>query len=153
MSGTDLAYGAICLRACYALSGTDLAFGAIRLRARYALSGTGLSYGAIFLRACYGMSSTDAMNRVIAMRCPVLTRGMEQWRRSSIASGGDFDDVRATDLLCARAMLRMCCAQSGTDTAYAAMRCPVLTAYAAMRCPPGTDTAYVAKGLRCDARF
>eukprot|EP00961_Rhodomonas_salina_P057303 770301-Rhodomonas_salina.4 len=31
MSGTDLAYGAICLRLCYSLPGTDLASGAICL--------------------------------------------------------------------------------------------------------------------------
>eukprot|EP00961_Rhodomonas_salina_P268376 3626788-Rhodomonas_salina.1 len=32
MSGTDLAYGAICLRPCYAMSGTDLAYRATRFR-------------------------------------------------------------------------------------------------------------------------
>eukprot|EP00961_Rhodomonas_salina_P146898 1977328-Rhodomonas_salina.2 len=53
MSGTDLAYGAICLRdmplSAYAKSGTDLAYGAITLRTYlwcYAKSGTDLAYGA-----------------------------------------------------------------------------------------------------------
>eukprot|EP00961_Rhodomonas_salina_P246315 3328190-Rhodomonas_salina.1 len=45
MSGTDVAYGAICLRACYAISGTDIAYGAICLRACYAISGTDVAYG------------------------------------------------------------------------------------------------------------
>eukprot|EP00961_Rhodomonas_salina_P097912 1317728-Rhodomonas_salina.4 len=49
LSGTDIAYVDIALRARYALSGTDLAYGAncfaIGLGARYALSGTDLACG------------------------------------------------------------------------------------------------------------
>eukprot|EP00961_Rhodomonas_salina_P239794 3239419-Rhodomonas_salina.2 len=63
MSGTDIAYaamralcdvrphfalraGAICLRACYAMSSTDISCGAIGLRACYKTSGTDAVYGA-----------------------------------------------------------------------------------------------------------
>eukprot|EP00961_Rhodomonas_salina_P086295 1159930-Rhodomonas_salina.1 len=60
MSGTSIAYGAACLRACYAKSGTEVAYGAICLREvrawchlptrspvlTYAKSGTEVAYGA-----------------------------------------------------------------------------------------------------------
>eukprot|EP00961_Rhodomonas_salina_P069130 927976-Rhodomonas_salina.2 len=46
----------ICLRACCAMSGTDMAYGGIGLRA---MSGTDLPDGGITLRACYAMSGTD----------------------------------------------------------------------------------------------
>eukprot|EP00961_Rhodomonas_salina_P081116 1090819-Rhodomonas_salina.3 len=59
MSGTELAYGGVFLRACYAISGTDIVYGATRegasisqpkylsprvLRNRYAMSGTDRAY-------------------------------------------------------------------------------------------------------------
>eukprot|EP00961_Rhodomonas_salina_P249864 3377107-Rhodomonas_salina.11 len=40
MPGTNIAYGAICLRTRYAMSGTDVAYGTICLRPRYAVPGT-----------------------------------------------------------------------------------------------------------------
>eukprot|EP00961_Rhodomonas_salina_P185022 2498234-Rhodomonas_salina.3 len=76
MSGTGIAHGAICLRACYALSGTEIADAArcrgtppISLRASYLMSDTGIPYAcyarpdiassAICLQACYALSGTD----------------------------------------------------------------------------------------------
>eukprot|EP00961_Rhodomonas_salina_P238586 3224595-Rhodomonas_salina.2 len=71
-SGTERAYGAIGLRACYAMSGTEIASGhstssthrtlplgvrtaryAISLHACYAMSGTDLACAAVALRTCY----------------------------------------------------------------------------------------------------
>eukprot|EP00961_Rhodomonas_salina_P221799 2999249-Rhodomonas_salina.1 len=46
MSGTEIAYPAICVRACYAVSGTEIASRAICLRACYALCGTEIAYAA-----------------------------------------------------------------------------------------------------------
>eukprot|EP00961_Rhodomonas_salina_P036379 488954-Rhodomonas_salina.1 len=51
MSGSDIAYGCIGLRACYAMSGTDLAYAATCLRVPtrvwcYGMSGTDLAYDA-----------------------------------------------------------------------------------------------------------
>eukprot|EP00961_Rhodomonas_salina_P303942 3941419-Rhodomonas_salina.3 len=51
MPGTDLAYGAICLRACDAILRTDLAYGDTGVRACYAMSGTDLAYGAMPIAA------------------------------------------------------------------------------------------------------
>eukprot|EP00961_Rhodomonas_salina_P237439 3209742-Rhodomonas_salina.2 len=48
MSGTELAYVAIFLRVCYAISGTELAYGAISLRVCYAVSATELASVPIF---------------------------------------------------------------------------------------------------------
>eukprot|EP00961_Rhodomonas_salina_P008363 113604-Rhodomonas_salina.3 len=45
MSGTDVPYIAICLRARYTMSGTGIPYVAICLRARYAISGTDVVYG------------------------------------------------------------------------------------------------------------
>eukprot|EP00961_Rhodomonas_salina_P281412 3802399-Rhodomonas_salina.1 len=52
MSGTDVAYAVICLRACYAMSGTDLAYAAIVC---YAMSGTGLA------AICLTLSGTELL--------------------------------------------------------------------------------------------
>eukprot|EP00961_Rhodomonas_salina_P072476 974010-Rhodomonas_salina.2 len=57
MPGTEKAYGAMLLRACYAMPGTDVAYGATRQRAR------GWRYRA----ASYWYGPT---------RCPVLTQRM-----------------------------------------------------------------------------
>eukprot|EP00961_Rhodomonas_salina_P002701 37248-Rhodomonas_salina.5 len=68
MSGTEIAYGAgvgsaggeywrPCTR--YLPTRTDLAYGAISLRVCCAMSGTDLACGAISLRVCYAMSGTD----------------------------------------------------------------------------------------------
>eukprot|EP00961_Rhodomonas_salina_P187443 2530558-Rhodomonas_salina.1 len=65
MSGTDLAYGAISLRACYAMTGTDLGYGDTVLRACYAMSGTDLGYG-----APSEASSVD-MNQVSSPHCEI----------------------------------------------------------------------------------
>eukprot|EP00961_Rhodomonas_salina_P051056 685142-Rhodomonas_salina.3 len=88
MSGTDLAYAAIGVRACYTISHTKMLYGAMGLCACYAMSGTDRAYGATAavvsahadarvimersyfpvryqvrgatsLRACYAMSGTD----------------------------------------------------------------------------------------------
>eukprot|EP00961_Rhodomonas_salina_P210583 2843557-Rhodomonas_salina.1 len=70
MSGTGIAYGAICpcdniaygtscLRARYAMSGAKIAYGGISLRACNAMSGADIPYGDICLCACYAMSGTD----------------------------------------------------------------------------------------------
>eukprot|EP00961_Rhodomonas_salina_P266887 3606210-Rhodomonas_salina.1 len=45
MSGTELAYGTIRLRACYAISGTELAYAAIC----HAMCSTNIAYTAILL--------------------------------------------------------------------------------------------------------
>eukprot|EP00961_Rhodomonas_salina_P242224 3272292-Rhodomonas_salina.1 len=84
MSGTDMAYGGICLLALYAIPGTEIAYGAMcRGDTRvwcYATSGTDIAYGAMrrprmgrqrpgqqarilvgsatCLRACYAMPGT-----------------------------------------------------------------------------------------------
>eukprot|EP00961_Rhodomonas_salina_P141805 1909461-Rhodomonas_salina.4 len=57
-AGTELVYGAISLRACYAMCITELVYG-ISLRACYAMCITELVYGAISLRACYAMSGSE----------------------------------------------------------------------------------------------
>eukprot|EP00961_Rhodomonas_salina_P032469 437916-Rhodomonas_salina.2 len=44
---------------CYALSGTDIACGAIVLRACYAVPGTEIAFSAIVLCACYAIPSTE----------------------------------------------------------------------------------------------
>eukprot|EP00961_Rhodomonas_salina_P224598 3036309-Rhodomonas_salina.1 len=79
MTSTDEAYGAIGLRACYAMPGTDIAYGAARGRGqgprdsgREGGGGGGRGRGvgggvlctlqvcfAIGLRACYAVSGTD----------------------------------------------------------------------------------------------
>eukprot|EP00961_Rhodomonas_salina_P263174 3556346-Rhodomonas_salina.2 len=59
------------------MSGTELAYGGIGLRAYYAMSGTELAYGGICLCSFYAMSGTDlASTYAIAMECPVLTKRM-----------------------------------------------------------------------------
>eukprot|EP00961_Rhodomonas_salina_P262325 3545038-Rhodomonas_salina.5 len=42
--GTDIAYGAICIRACYEMTGTDIVYGALGTHACYAMSGTDIAY-------------------------------------------------------------------------------------------------------------
>eukprot|EP00961_Rhodomonas_salina_P117010 1575165-Rhodomonas_salina.1 len=98
-----MAYGGICIRACYDKSGTDIAYGDICLRARYAVFGTVMVLSACvcatvltqhMVRACYAMSGseiaygatrwTSSRSMVVprycalsayarATRCPVLT--------------------------------------------------------------------------------
>eukprot|EP00961_Rhodomonas_salina_P232237 3137457-Rhodomonas_salina.1 len=79
MSGTDLAYTVIPLRALYTMSGTYLACSAVRLRARYAKPGTDIPYGATrclvtrygrycIPRSSYAMSGTG-VGSVIHVRC------------------------------------------------------------------------------------
>eukprot|EP00961_Rhodomonas_salina_P183092 2471601-Rhodomonas_salina.1 len=60
MSGTDIPYGGISLRACDAMPGTDIPSGGVSSRACYAMPGTDIPNGGISLRACYAMSVTDA---------------------------------------------------------------------------------------------
>eukprot|EP00961_Rhodomonas_salina_P168541 2271804-Rhodomonas_salina.2 len=59
MCGTDLALGAVALRACYAMCSTDLAMCGTTLRACYAMCGTDLAMCGTTLRACYAMCGTD----------------------------------------------------------------------------------------------
>eukprot|EP00961_Rhodomonas_salina_P303997 3941441-Rhodomonas_salina.3 len=78
MSGTDIAYAAICR----ALSGTDvIADAAIRLLACYAQSGTDMGYAArrsrpfsrtLLRTRGYGTRSVLLSAYACAMRCPVL---------------------------------------------------------------------------------
>eukprot|EP00961_Rhodomonas_salina_P075149 1008908-Rhodomonas_salina.1 len=49
MPGTDIAYAAIGLPACYAVPGTDIVYYAICLRLCYAMPGTDIAYGATCL--------------------------------------------------------------------------------------------------------
>eukprot|EP00961_Rhodomonas_salina_P225977 3055203-Rhodomonas_salina.6 len=55
LSGTEIAYAAICLRAGYAMSGPEIAYAAMW----YALSGTEIVYAAICLCAGYAMSGPE----------------------------------------------------------------------------------------------
>eukprot|EP00961_Rhodomonas_salina_P194261 2623263-Rhodomonas_salina.1 len=76
VSGTDIAYGAIRLSACYAVSSTEIACGARGVRAGQGSSS--LLWCAICLRACYAVSGTDVVYGALsayalATRCPVLT--------------------------------------------------------------------------------
>eukprot|EP00961_Rhodomonas_salina_P249325 3370079-Rhodomonas_salina.6 len=99
--GTDLAYAAIGLRTCDAMSGTDLPYqermawdrstwplrvACFMLCVRYALSGTdecksllgvegsaALVGSPICLRACYAMPGTDIQRHALAMGSPVVT--------------------------------------------------------------------------------
>eukprot|EP00961_Rhodomonas_salina_P248648 3360634-Rhodomonas_salina.1 len=110
MSGTDLVYGAIRLRRCYAMSGTDVVYGregrvgrcadvcqvAYRPTRCYAMSGTAIAYDTISQRRCYAMPSTGIAYGRYAM------------------SGTDV----GWGIIC----LRRCYAMSGTEIPYAAAR-------------------------------
>eukprot|EP00961_Rhodomonas_salina_P255834 3457337-Rhodomonas_salina.1 len=95
MSGTKLAYAAVCLRACYAMSGTDIAYAAIGMWALCAIPGTDIVYSAMCLCACYAIPgregggagaggvcgrrsvdreryNTPVWSYALAMPCPVL---------------------------------------------------------------------------------
>eukprot|EP00961_Rhodomonas_salina_P106210 1430361-Rhodomonas_salina.5 len=85
MSGTRIAYAAICLRPYYAMSGTDLAHAATQATyarsllslpgtprypptARSAMSGTNIAYAVVCLRACYAMSGTEIAYGAVGRR-------------------------------------------------------------------------------------
>eukprot|EP00961_Rhodomonas_salina_P019684 265045-Rhodomonas_salina.3 len=69
MSGTYIAYCAICLRSCYAMSGTYIACGDSILCADYARSGTDLAYDAL----CLGSLGGTNIEYRYATRCAVLS--------------------------------------------------------------------------------
>eukprot|EP00961_Rhodomonas_salina_P009394 127489-Rhodomonas_salina.3 len=85
MPGTDIAYGAVCLRAryrcpvlrCYAMRSTELAYGAsaVLCGARAASRRVhGHDAGRtlpMLLRVCYAMSGTDIACAAIAVLCDV----------------------------------------------------------------------------------
>eukprot|EP00961_Rhodomonas_salina_P062316 836579-Rhodomonas_salina.1 len=101
MSGTDLAYGRICLRAFYIMSGTDPAYSFIGIDERYTMSGTDQR------DACATRSP------VLATRYPALSYRM-------VLSGALYYCRKAKDgwlhnLVSSYAM-------SGTDSAFSAIR-------------------------------
>eukprot|EP00961_Rhodomonas_salina_P154076 2075664-Rhodomonas_salina.2 len=93
VSGTDLAYGDISLRACYPMFGTDIAYAAIRPRcllcgARvwcYGMWGTELGYGAT--------SPSAGGHRTRAMRCTKLGYGTTGVRELALTEA--FGEVLA----------------------------------------------------------
>eukprot|EP00961_Rhodomonas_salina_P253125 3420760-Rhodomonas_salina.1 len=120
MSGTDVAYGGgIGLRAPYAMSGTDMA------NTRVQCSGTDMAHARV---QCSGTDTTPHAR----VHCPVLTQHARVQSGPPSAEGafesGGLSPIR----------LRPCYAMSGTDVAYAVMRCPVLTSRKLLRnvgCP------------------
>eukprot|EP00961_Rhodomonas_salina_P081460 1095325-Rhodomonas_salina.2 len=92
MSGTELAYGAVSLRASYAMSGADKAYGAGRveggrfplavdpgssLRASYAMSSTDVAHSLVsVLRASYGISGTDVAYAVVSGSARAMARAL-----------------------------------------------------------------------------
>eukprot|EP00961_Rhodomonas_salina_P093040 1252478-Rhodomonas_salina.5 len=113
MSSTDLAYGASCLRACYAVSGTDLAYGttsgfALAMRCpRMVLPGADIPrrHGPRLSGGSIPLSSYAPATRcpALATRCPVLTaRMMLPGQRSELEEGVRedhcSDQVRAAEI-------------------------------------------------------
>eukprot|EP00961_Rhodomonas_salina_P279165 3771256-Rhodomonas_salina.2 len=148
MSGTDIAYAAS-RRDRDRAESSQLpgAYGASCLRARYAMSGTGVAYAAsILLRARYAMSSTDLVQNTIGLRAPDAMSGTDLAHAATrISLNWTLPQHRVRFLLSAYARAMPCpflsellrdkqyrpsiwsYAAPGTDLAYSATRCPVLT--------------------------
>eukprot|EP00961_Rhodomonas_salina_P084889 1140171-Rhodomonas_salina.3 len=133
MSGTDLGYDGIGLRACYAMPGTDLAYGAARRESLF-------DSAAVVNRYC----PTHSLRDVRAM----LRFGLSTYTLPMVVSGTH----RVGYATFSPTVLRTPYAISGTDLGYAATRSGGMVVVTAEELL-GEEVRYLPTPLLCDVRY